>query len=79
MGTPDEFADAVVYLASDRASYLTGVTFGVDGGTAKDGRWAMGHGNGMVSDVRVDAWPVSSPIAHRVPLMNVPIPVRAAA
>jgi len=32
MGTPEEFADAVVYLASERASYLTGVTLGVDGG-----------------------------------------------
>ena len=32
MGTPEEFADAVVFLASDRASYLTGVTLGVDGG-----------------------------------------------
>jgi 3-oxoacyl-[acyl-carrier protein] reductase len=32
MGTPDEFGAAVAFLASDRASYLTGVTLQVDGG-----------------------------------------------
>lgn len=34
-GTPEEFADAVVWLASERASYITGVVFQVDGGFVK--------------------------------------------
>lgn len=34
MGTPDEVADAVVYLSSDRSSYITGQTLHVNGGMA---------------------------------------------
>jgi 3-oxoacyl-[acyl-carrier protein] reductase len=34
-GTPDEFASAVVYLASEPASYVTGVQLRVDGGMVR--------------------------------------------
>jgi 3-oxoacyl-[acyl-carrier protein] reductase len=32
LGTPREFGDVVCFLASDRASYVTGTTVLVDGG-----------------------------------------------
>jgi|ERR1051326_1160352 3-oxoacyl-[acyl-carrier protein] reductase len=32
VGTPDEFANVMVFLASERASYVTGVALQVDGG-----------------------------------------------
>ena len=35
MGRPDEFADALVWLASPRASYVHGVVLPVDGGNIK--------------------------------------------
>ena len=35
IGRPDEFADALAFLASARASYLTGVALPVDGGQVK--------------------------------------------
>ena len=35
MGAPDEFADALVWLASPRASYVHGIVLPVDGGTIK--------------------------------------------
>lgn len=35
MGTAEEIADAVVFLLSDRASWITGVCLGVDGGQRK--------------------------------------------
>jgi len=35
LGTPDEFGDVVAFLASDRASYITGTTLQVDGGFVK--------------------------------------------
>jgi NAD(P)-dependent dehydrogenase (short-subunit alcohol dehydrogenase family) len=35
MGSPDEVAKAVLFLASDDASYITGIELFVDGGMAQ--------------------------------------------
>ncbi len=35
LGRPEELADAIVFLASERASYINGVTFAVDGGMTR--------------------------------------------
>ncbi|MDP7279499.1 MAG: SDR family oxidoreductase, partial [Candidatus Poribacteria bacterium] len=35
IGDPKEFANLIVFLASERASYITGATIQVDGGMVK--------------------------------------------
>jgi NAD(P)-dependent dehydrogenase (short-subunit alcohol dehydrogenase family) len=32
MGKPEDIAEAVVWLCSDRAGYVTGATYNIDGG-----------------------------------------------
>jgi NAD(P)-dependent dehydrogenase (short-subunit alcohol dehydrogenase family) len=34
MGRPDEIAQSIIFLASDKASFITGTTFAIDGGKA---------------------------------------------
>jgi 3-oxoacyl-[acyl-carrier protein] reductase len=38
MGKPEELANATVFLCSERASYITGVSLNLDGGQLK-GLW----------------------------------------
>ncbi len=40
LATPDEIADAVVFLLSDRARFITGQVLGVDGGYCANGDFA---------------------------------------
>ncbi|MHB1956914.1 MAG: SDR family oxidoreductase, partial [Sulfobacillus sp.] len=42
LGTPDDVAQAISYLASERASYITGAVLHVDGGY----RWAKKSSHG---------------------------------
>jgi NAD(P)-dependent dehydrogenase (short-subunit alcohol dehydrogenase family) len=45
IGTPADVADAVLFLASDRASFITGEYLTVDGGLMAQGAWATSAGS----------------------------------
>jgi NAD(P)-dependent dehydrogenase (short-subunit alcohol dehydrogenase family) len=36
IGTPEEIANAIVFIASDKASYIIGASLAVDGGMTAD-------------------------------------------
>ena len=40
MGTPEEIAHGVVFLASDESSYMTGTELAIDGGKLS-GQWRL--------------------------------------
>jgi len=46
LGLPEDVANAAVFLASDRASFITGEYLTVDGGYMAKGAWASGAGAG---------------------------------
>lgn len=49
LGTPEAIADAVVFLASDAARYVTGTTLAVDGGWSAFGSFGDAHQEGATT------------------------------
>ncbi len=49
IGTPEDIANAVVFLSSDKASFITGEYLSVDGGYMAQGAW-MGSATGSTGD-----------------------------
>jgi 3-oxoacyl-[acyl-carrier protein] reductase len=45
-GTPDDAASVILFLASPLASFVTGCTIHVDGGTHAAGGWHLRSGSG---------------------------------
>ena len=46
MGTPDDAAAAVIFLASDMARFITGSTIHLDGGTSAAAGWRRRRSDG---------------------------------
>jgi NAD(P)-dependent dehydrogenase (short-subunit alcohol dehydrogenase family) len=50
IGTPEDIANAAIFLASEQASFITGEALNVDGGLMAVGAWAMGAGAAMLDE-----------------------------
>lgn len=50
IGTPRDIANAAIFLASERASFITGEAINVDGGLMAVGAWAMSAGASMIDE-----------------------------
>ena len=57
LADPDEIADAVVFLSSEQASFVTGADLAVDGGYAAMGPEALGQAFTKVPAVDDGEWP----------------------
>ena len=55
IGRPEEVAHAVLWLASDDASYVTGISLPVDGGTLRDNRPRSAASCGIAARIKARA------------------------